>query len=422
MNCNYLIIRNVARGLAVACLAAVCAVRADLADFVDPFVGTAGTGHTTPAAAFPFGMVQAGPTTGTLSWRYCSGYQYEDKSVTGYALTALSGTGFCEYNELQILPFSGPVRGLPMSSAIDKADERAEPGYYAARQVDDGVSVEIAVAKRAAFYRFTWDKGREPRVLVNLPYGNGQWDGDQLAGSHDGKIMRLGGGIIEGEHFRTGCIMRRKIAFALEFDRPWTKCEELPKNKPDELPRYVLSFDIPSGKSLSLKADVDRHSDNNALFRAVEIENRDIRLTKRLIIKVVFSYIVLRSRRGVDQALGIHKSKLIQMIKLLYTRLIRFQMCLIAEILLRHQIDRDAYRLYLILKILLNDLFPSSGKLIQIEQADRANSFFGIFFCVIAHPHCAQYKNNGKDNTANHSDRHRTISFYLLHYSFALFL
>ena len=237
-----------------ALMGMVAVARADLADFVDPFVGTAGTGHTTPAAAFPFGMVQAGPTTGTLSWRYCSGYQYEDKSVTGYALTALSGTGFCEYNELQILPFSGPVRGLPMTSTIDKAGERAEPGYYAARQVDDGVSVEIAVAKRAAFYRFTWDKGREPRVLVNLPYGNGQWEGDQLAGSHDGKIMRLGGGIIEGEHFRTGCIMRRKIAFALEFDRPWTKCEELPKKKPDELPRYVLSFDIPPGKSLFLKA------------------------------------------------------------------------------------------------------------------------------------------------------------------------
>lgn len=32
---------------------------ADLADYVDPFTGTAGTGHTHPAACVPFGMVQA---------------------------------------------------------------------------------------------------------------------------------------------------------------------------------------------------------------------------------------------------------------------------------------------------------------------------------------------------------------------------
>ena len=40
----------------------------DSVDLVDPFIGTTATGHTTPAAAYPFGMVQAGPTTGTITW------------------------------------------------------------------------------------------------------------------------------------------------------------------------------------------------------------------------------------------------------------------------------------------------------------------------------------------------------------------
>ena len=44
----------------------------DLADYVDPFVGTSSTGHTTPAAALPFGLVQAGPDTGNDGWEYCS--------------------------------------------------------------------------------------------------------------------------------------------------------------------------------------------------------------------------------------------------------------------------------------------------------------------------------------------------------------
>ncbi|MBQ2341633.1 MAG: hypothetical protein II385_03170, partial [Bacteroidaceae bacterium] len=37
---------------------------ADLTQFVNPFIGTAFTGHTYPGAATPFGMVQASPDTG----------------------------------------------------------------------------------------------------------------------------------------------------------------------------------------------------------------------------------------------------------------------------------------------------------------------------------------------------------------------
>ncbi|MBQ0031611.1 MAG: GH92 family glycosyl hydrolase, partial [bacterium] len=117
-----------------------------------------------------------------------------------------------------------------------------------------------AAAKRAAIYRFTWEKGRQAKVLVNLPYGNGQEVGNQFAGSYDGKVTKLGDCRIEGEHFRTGCIMRRRIAFALEFSRPWTACEELPKGKPDELPRHVLSFDLKDGEALLLKSAFSMNS------------------------------------------------------------------------------------------------------------------------------------------------------------------
>ena len=37
-----------------------------LVELVNPFVGTAGYGHTTPAATCPFGMVQPGPDTGNF--------------------------------------------------------------------------------------------------------------------------------------------------------------------------------------------------------------------------------------------------------------------------------------------------------------------------------------------------------------------
>ncbi len=101
----------------------------DLASFVDPFTGSAGRGHTHPAATVPFGMVQAGPDNGPDVndglWLYCSGYQFKDKTILGYSLTHLSGTGCTGYNDAEILPFMGDVRAMPMRSAIDKSTEKA---------------------------------------------------------------------------------------------------------------------------------------------------------------------------------------------------------------------------------------------------------------------------------------------------------
>ena len=67
----------------------------DFSGWVDPFVGTSATGHTSPAACVPFGMVQAGPDTigaDGLWWHYCGGYRYEDGRIVGFSQTHLNGT------------------------------------------------------------------------------------------------------------------------------------------------------------------------------------------------------------------------------------------------------------------------------------------------------------------------------------------
>ena len=43
------------------------------ADYVNPFIGTAGHGHTYPGAMVPFGMVQLSPDTRKDNWDACSG-------------------------------------------------------------------------------------------------------------------------------------------------------------------------------------------------------------------------------------------------------------------------------------------------------------------------------------------------------------
>ena len=225
------------------------AVRAeeDFASYVDPFTGTAGTGHTHPSACVPFGMVQAGPDTGFGDWAYCSGYQYRDRSVLGYSQTHLSGTGCPDYNDIQVLPFSGDLGALPARRAIDKAAERAEPGYYRVVQPDDGLTVEIAAAQRAAIYRLTWAKAGAAHVLLNLPFG-------QNCPKTYGATSAVEGATgVSGSHFRKGWISDRRLAYAFAFGRPWRSIRELPRKAPDEAPRYVATFDVAAGEALLMK-------------------------------------------------------------------------------------------------------------------------------------------------------------------------
>jgi putative alpha-1,2-mannosidase len=48
-------------------------------EYVNPFIGTGGHGHTFPGATLPFGMVQLSPDNGTQGWDWCSGYNYSDR-------------------------------------------------------------------------------------------------------------------------------------------------------------------------------------------------------------------------------------------------------------------------------------------------------------------------------------------------------
>ena len=132
--------------------------KADILDWVDPFVGTGGTGHTTPAATCPFGMLQPGPDTGRAEWRYCSGYQYSDREIYRFSQTHLSGTGCYDFSDVGFLPFMGEAaakRGRDYRTGFDKASERATPGYYAVT-LADGVKVEATATPHAAIYRMTF--------------------------------------------------------------------------------------------------------------------------------------------------------------------------------------------------------------------------------------------------------------------------
>lgn len=84
--------------------------KTNLCQFVDPFVGTAYTGHTLPEATYPFGFMQPVPQTGNDEWKYCSGYIYADSIMEGFSQNRLNGTGCADLGDVLLMPFAGSAK------------------------------------------------------------------------------------------------------------------------------------------------------------------------------------------------------------------------------------------------------------------------------------------------------------------------
>jgi len=141
----------------------------DFIEWVDPFVGTGGNGHTTPAAAYPFGMVQPGPDTGHEGWERCSAYQYGDKAIQRFSQNHLSGTGCSEFGDLGFMPSADdPEEALARDyhAEFEKKDEKASPGYYAVT-LACGTKVEATCTKHVSLFRFTFPKDKSASLLFD---------------------------------------------------------------------------------------------------------------------------------------------------------------------------------------------------------------------------------------------------------------
>ena len=90
-----------------------CSPKTTVTDYVDPFIGTDGTGHTFPGAAMPFGMVQLSPDTKDGGWENCSGYHSSNPTILGFSHTHLSGTGAIDYGDILIVPATGKLQLNP---------------------------------------------------------------------------------------------------------------------------------------------------------------------------------------------------------------------------------------------------------------------------------------------------------------------
>jgi len=187
----------------------------DVAQWADPMVGTAGTGHCSPAAAYPFGMVQPGADTGRAGWDYCAGYHYQDAKIVGFSQTHLNGTGSTDLGDVSVFPFTG-VCPAKLESRFSHERETAEPGYYAVTLDDFGIRAEATCSERVAYYRFS---SAGPLALA-LDYAS-----TMNGGANDPQTRTVAAEMkAEGKRLVTGTVSKkgwieRQLYFAIETDR-----------------------------------------------------------------------------------------------------------------------------------------------------------------------------------------------------------
>ena len=157
-------------------LSSYATAQANLIQYVDPLIGTLKMGHTYPGATVPFGSVQLSPDTDEQpyliggkynpeTYRYCAGYQYDDKTIVGFSHTHFSGTGHSDLGDFLIMPTVGLLQLEPgdkndpksgFRSAFSHSTEVAEPDYYKVRLDDDNILAEMTATTRVGFHQYTF--------------------------------------------------------------------------------------------------------------------------------------------------------------------------------------------------------------------------------------------------------------------------
>ena len=140
--------------------------------YVDPFIGTGGHGHTYPGAVLPHGMVQLSPDTRLDGWDGCSGYHYSDNYIYGFTHTHLSGTGVSDYGDILLMPMNGePSKDNKIYGSIfSHANEKASAGFYSVKLEDDNILAELTTTTRVGFHRYTFSGSTNNHVIIDLKH------------------------------------------------------------------------------------------------------------------------------------------------------------------------------------------------------------------------------------------------------------
>lgn len=264
-----------------------------LTSFVDPMIGAGGHGHVFVGASVPFGAVQVGPDNHYKGWDWCSGYNYADSLLIGFAQTHLSGTGIGDLADILIMPYTGRTRleeGISIvqtpktanmvvvngaageervsensfSSRYSHKYEKVKPGYYSVKLLNYDVDVELTASERVAFHKYHFPAGKEAHIIIDLKTGIN-------TKSFDCNIKKVDDYTLVGRRKANGWAKNRWIFFAIKSSVPLknfsvyndTQLMEGTEGTADAI-KGLISFDkAPS--TVMLKVGISPVSPENAL-------------------------------------------------------------------------------------------------------------------------------------------------------------
>ncbi|KAK7024945.1 alpha-1-2-mannosidase family protein [Favolaschia claudopus] len=176
-------------GVVLSGIAVASAATVDVAQFVNPFIGTSDGGHVFAGATLPWGSVKAGPDS--LSGDNQGGYVSDGTNITGISQLHDDGTGGgASLGNFPFLPYTAAQcanNDLTKCTvdhdrrAIAHDDPTASPGYFSI-PLANGVTAEVTATQHVALHRFTYPNDTSQllflleatRDLGNSYQGDGQ--------------------------------------------------------------------------------------------------------------------------------------------------------------------------------------------------------------------------------------------------------
>lgn len=273
----------------------------NLVKYVRPIIGTQKMGHTYPGATVPFGAVQLSPETDTISYekngkyngdvyQYCSGYKYDDKTITGFSHTHFSGTGHSDLGDFLIMPTLGKLQLNPGTASNPKSgyrsaflhqNETAEAGYYKVRLDDDNILAEMTATTRVGFHQYTFPKSDQSHIIFDLMSGIYNYP-EKNVWTY---VRVINDTLVTGYRQTNGWARTRTVYFAMSFSKPfkqygqknydakqsyrgfWGKFDQS-KNFPEiagKQIRMYFDFDTDANEKIRIKFALSPVSQDNAL-------------------------------------------------------------------------------------------------------------------------------------------------------------
>ncbi|MDB5208199.1 MAG: glycoside hydrolase family 92 protein [Flavisolibacter sp.] len=270
--------------------------------YVKPIIGTQRMGHTYPGATVPFGMVQLSPDTDTIPYemngkynpdvyKYCAGYQYDDKTIVGFSHTHFSGTGHSDLGDFLIMPTTGPLKLNPGTAAnpssgfrsvFNHQNEAAQAAYYKVKLDSYNILAELTSTERVGFHQYTFPKSDSAHIILDLMSGIYNYEDKNVW-----TFLRIENDtLVTGYRQTNGWGRTRTLYFALSFSKPftsygaqnfskrqvyrgfwskWNQAQNFPELAGKQLRAY-FDFKTTEGEAIKLKFALSAVSTENAVL------------------------------------------------------------------------------------------------------------------------------------------------------------